>query len=53
MSAFWLPHACLKATRRYTSYVMDSELYRARNKYYNELMDQDFSLKNLADEIGN
>lgn len=38
MSAFWAPAGCLKATRRATSYVMDCELFRARNKLYHELM---------------
>jgi processing peptidase subunit beta len=44
LSAFFAPHAVLKATRRATNFVMESEKYRARNRYYNELL-------NVADDI--
>lgn len=40
LGAFFAPHACLKATRRATNYVMESEKYRARNRYYNDLLNQ-------------
>lgn len=38
LSAFLTPMACLTSTRYYTGLVMESELYRARNKYYNDLL---------------
>ena len=40
LSGFFAPHACLKATKRATNYVMESEKFRARNRYYNELLNQ-------------
>ena len=44
LSGFFAPHAVLKATKRATNFVMESEKYRARNRYYNELL-------NLTDDI--
>lgn len=38
LSGFFAPQSVLKATRRATNYVMESEKYRARNRYYNDLL---------------
>ena len=38
LSGFFAPSSCLKATRRATNIIMESEKYRARNRYYNELL---------------
>ena len=38
LGAHLAPVSVLKANRRATSYIMDSELYRSRNRYYNELL---------------
>ena len=35
LSGFYTPVAVLKSTRLYTCRIFESELYRARNKYYN------------------
>lgn len=51
MSAYLVPHSLLKATRKVTGLVMESEMYRARNKYYNQLLSPQ-SLGDLANEIG-
>lgn len=41
VSAFLTPVAILKAFRKLTSWVSDSELYRARNKCYNVLLNNE------------
>jgi processing peptidase subunit beta len=38
LGAHMAPMAVMKASRRATSYIMDSELYRSRNKLYNDLL---------------
>jgi predicted Zn-dependent peptidase len=38
VSSFLIPVAFLKCVRRATSYVSDAEMYRSRNKYYNQLL---------------
>jgi processing peptidase subunit beta len=38
LGAHLAPMAVMKASRRATSYIMDSELYRSRNKLYNDLL---------------
>jgi mitochondrial-processing peptidase subunit beta len=51
LSGYFVPHACLKATRRATNYVMESEKFRARNRYYNELLNNR-DLMGQGKEIG-
>jgi hypothetical protein len=38
VSAFLPPVACLKATNRATKFISDAELYRGRNKLYDDLL---------------
>lgn len=52
LSGFLAPHACLKATRKTTNYVMESEKFRARNRYYNDLLNQ-HDLMAQGNEIAN
>jgi len=52
MSAFIPPIECLKSTRYYTGLIMESELYRARNRYYNDLMNN-VLLNGWSSEIAN
>ena len=51
-SGFFAPHACLKATRKTTNYVFESEKFRARNRYYNDLLNQN-DLMEQGNEIAN
>ncbi|CAG9328560.1 unnamed protein product [Blepharisma stoltei] len=51
LSAFISPQACLCGTKRYTDYIMESELYRARNRYYNDLLNNT-NLGSWSSEIG-
>ncbi|OMJ65990.1 hypothetical protein SteCoe_5991 [Stentor coeruleus] len=54
LSGFFSPHACLKATRRATNYVMEAEKYRARNRYYNDLLNNNDLFaqgKEIADQL--
>lgn len=54
LSGFLAPEAALKAMRRATNYVMEAEKYRARNRYYNDLLNQTDLLakgQEIADEL--
>lgn len=48
-SGFFAPHACLKATRKTTNYVFESEKFRARNRYYNDLLNQNDLMEQGSD----
>lgn len=53
LSGFFAPQSCLKATRKATNYVMESEKFRARNRYYNELLHLSQNPLNQGSEIAN
>lgn len=50
MGSIWLPRSILNAQKRYTNIVMESEMYRARNTLYNDLLTTE-TRQSVAQEI--
>jgi processing peptidase subunit beta len=51
LGSIWLPRAILTTQKHYTKYVMESEMYRARNRLYNDLLTTE-SRQAVAQQIG-
>eukprot|EP00359_Climacostomum_virens_P004553 CAMPEP_0204901332 /NCGR_PEP_ID=MMETSP1397-20131031/3027_1 /ASSEMBLY_ACC=CAM_ASM_000891 /TAXON_ID=49980 /ORGANISM="Climacostomum Climacostomum virens, Strain Stock W-24" /LENGTH=500 /DNA_ID=CAMNT_0052069689 /DNA_START=927 /DNA_END=2429 /DNA_ORIENTATION=- len=51
MGSVWMPRSILNAQKRYTNIVMESEMYRARNRLYNALLTTE-TRQSVAHEIG-